>query len=50
MTWIIEDWAGNRMFPDVEFASFDDGWSFVTRNAPEEDWEDIYVVTKSEQE
>jgi hypothetical protein len=41
--WIVEDWAGNRMFPDKRFSSFEAGWNFVQSNTPEEDWEDIYV-------
>ena len=46
MKWIIEDWAGNRMFPDKEFDSFEDGWEFVREHCPEADWEDIYVEEK----
>ena len=45
--WIIRDWAGNRMFPDREFDTFEDGWEFIRGQFPnEEDWEEIYVVSK----
>lgn len=30
--WIIEDWAGNRMFPDMTFDSFDDAWDYIYEN------------------
>ena len=30
--WIIEDWAGNRMFPDKTFDSFDDAWDYIYEN------------------
>ena len=30
--WIIEDWAGNRMFPDKTFDSFDDAWEYIYEN------------------
>lgn len=43
--WIIQDWAGNRLFPDRTFDSFEDGWEFVRSQFPDEtDWEDIYVI------
>lgn len=45
--WIVHDWAGNRLFPDQEFDTFEDGWAHVRSNLPEEvDWEDIFVVEK----
>ena len=45
--WIVQDWAGNRMYPDREFDGFEDGWEFVRTDHPDEkDWEDIYVVPK----
>ena len=28
-TWIVQDWAGNRMFPKKTFKSFDDTWHFL---------------------
>jgi len=27
--FIIQDWAGNRLFPDKEFKDFEDGWDFL---------------------
>lgn len=51
----IEDWAGNRMFPDKTFASFEEGWEFVQENVDNSEYErtgnendnahqDIFVV------
>ncbi len=43
--FIIEDWAGNRMFPDKSFDTFEDGWAFVYEKFPEEEcFDDIYVI------
>ena len=53
--FIIEDWAGNRMFPENEFESFEEGWEFVYENvdnskydeSQDEDdnvYQDIYVI------
>ena len=28
-TWIIQDWVGNRIFPEKTFKSFDDTWYFL---------------------
>ena len=44
--WAVRDWAGNRMFPDKTFATFEDGWEFVCGKFPDahDEWEDIYVV------
>jgi len=30
--FIIQDWAGNRMFPNETFDSFDSGWCFIYEN------------------
>lgn len=30
--FIIQDWAGNRMFPDETFASFEEGWEYVYKH------------------
>ena len=30
--FIIQDWAGNRMFPSESFPTFEDGWEFVDAN------------------
>ncbi len=43
--FIIQDWAGNHMFPSQTFNTFEDGWEFVREKFPDEkDWEDIFVV------
>lgn len=53
--YIIEDWAGNRMFPDKEFETFEDGWEYVyehvdnseydqTDNEDDNVYQDIYVI------
>lgn len=49
MKYHVEDWAGNRMFPEKEFDTFDDGWAYVMANCPENDWQDIYVVKPGEE-
>ena len=49
--WIIIDWAYNRLFPKMEFESFEDGWEFIYENIEDEDnaYDDIFVVTKMQQ-
>ncbi len=43
--WMIQDWAGNRMFGDQTFATFQDGWEFIRDKFPdEEDWQEMFVV------
>ena len=32
--YIIKDWAGNRKFPNKEFATFEDGWEFLDTQLP----------------
>lgn len=32
MTFIIEDWAGNHLFKNKVFKSFEDGWEFIYSN------------------
>ena len=55
--YIIEDWEENRMFPDKEFKSFEDGWEYVyehvdnseydqTDNEDDNVYQDIYVIKK----
>jgi len=49
--FIIEDWAGNRMFPDEEFETYEEGWEFIYENIQEEyegdgTYDDVYVVPK----
>lgn len=51
MVYVIEDWAGNRVFPDKEFSDFDDGWEFLWNHFSEEldnegFFDDLYVVNK----
>lgn len=42
--WIIQDWAGNRLFYDRTFATFEDGWEFIRSQFAEENWQELYVV------
>lgn len=43
--FVIEDWAGNHLFPHKTFDSFQDGWDFLYYQFPdEEDLSDYYVV------
>jgi len=49
--WIIEDWAGNRMFSNEEFETYEEGWEFIYENIQEEyegdgTYDDVYVVPK----
>ena len=30
--YIIQDWAGNHLFKDKEFDTFEDGWEFIYEN------------------
>lgn len=42
--YIIKDWAGNHLFPDMEFDSFDDGWCFLdTHFSKELDEDERYL-------
>lgn len=34
--FIIRDWAGNHLFKDKVFSSFEDGWAFIYENVQEE--------------
>ena len=53
--FIIEDWAGNRMFPNKTFKTFEDGWEFIynnvdnslfdkTQNDNDNVYQDIFVI------
>lgn len=43
--WCVKDWAGNRLFPDRTFPSFEEGWEFIrSQFENEEDWQDLYVL------
>ncbi len=46
--FIIEDWTGKRLFPDLTFDTFEDGWSHIDENVTDEGdstYDDYYVVT-----
>jgi hypothetical protein len=44
---MIEDWAGNHLFKDRTFDSFEDGWDFLMEQFPnDEDLQDYYVIPK----
>lgn len=48
-TYIIKDWAGNHLFPEETFDSFEEGWDFIHENVIEEyeddgTFDDYYVV------
>jgi hypothetical protein len=46
--FVIEDWAGNHLFREKTFDSFQDGWDFIYQQFPdEEDLSDYYVVEYS---
>lgn len=30
--WTIQDWAGNHLFKDKVFSTFQDGWEFIYNN------------------
>ena len=48
--WIIIDWAYNRLFPKMEFESFEDGWDFIYENIEDEDnaYDDIFVILEED--
>ncbi len=51
--WIIQDWTGKHLFPELKFKTFEDGWEFITEQFPEEgDWEELFVepITKPRRE
>ena len=53
MKYIIQDWAGNHLFKDKTFDSYEEGWEFIYANVSEETendgtYDDYYVVPKSE--
>ncbi len=49
MKCIIQDWAGNRIKPQLVFNTFDDAWDFILGeltdefNLQEEDYQEFYV-------
>ena len=49
MNYIIKDWAGNHLFRDEVFKTFEDGWEFIYANVEEETeddgtYDDYFVV------
>lgn len=57
--FIITDWAGNHLFKDKEFETFEEGWDYIyenvdnskydeTENEDDNVYQEYYVVTKSE--
>ncbi len=43
--WMIEDWAGNRVYPDRTFDTYEDAWEFIREQHPnEDDWQEFEVV------
>lgn len=53
--YIIEDWAGNRLFPNKSFETYEDGWAFIyneidnsifeeTNNDDHDNHQDYFVV------
>ncbi len=55
--YIIIDWAGNRLFKDKVFNSFDEGWEFIyanvdnskyeeTQNEDDNEHQEYYVIEK----
>ena len=60
-TFIIQDWAGNHLFPDKAFESFEDGWDFIyenvdnskydrTQNNNDDNYQDYFVIEKQMEE
>jgi hypothetical protein len=57
MKFIIRDWAGNHLFQNKEFDSFQDGWDFIhenvdnskfdqTQNENDDNYQEYSVVEK----
>ncbi len=45
MKWIIKDWAGNKLYKEREFDTFDDAWDLIRADHPdEEEHQEFYVV------
>jgi hypothetical protein len=48
--FIIQDWAGNRIEPGLDFESFEDAWEHILGdltnrlNLTEEDYQEYYAV------
>lgn len=37
--FIIQDWAGNHLFKDKTFETFDDAWEFISENVDNSEFE-----------
>lgn len=49
--FILEDWAGNRLFPDKKFDTFEEASGFADQKFPkEEDRGEVYVTNVLEKE
>lgn len=57
--FIITDWAGNHLFKDKEFETFEEGWEYIYENVDnskydetgdedDNEYQEYYVITKSE--
>lgn len=49
--WIITDWAGNHLFINEAFESFEDGWEFIYENIKQENedgWSSYFVIKKTD--
>lgn len=44
--YIIEDWAGNHLFKNKEFDSYEDGFEFLREKFDETDLDDVFVIPK----
>jgi len=53
--FIIQDWAGNHLFKDKTFSSFDSAWSFIyanvdnseydrTQNMNDDNYQEYFVI------
>lgn len=56
-TFIIQDWAGNQLFPGKTFESFEDGWDFLyekidnseydrNQNDNDDNYQEYFVIEK----
>jgi hypothetical protein len=51
--YVIIDWMSNRLFPNEDFDSFEEGWVFLYSNVEQEDpsdntFDDYYIVPEDE--
>lgn len=38
--YIIEDWARNRIFPQKEFKSFEEGWEYILEKVDNSEYDE----------